>query len=80
MKELFLTTIMKPPDVGFVCLCPPIHLHLYLTKLIFELDCLLRTGSLQAAQTVKVKFEIDKKSNSKLNLVNYRFQKSSADQ
>ena len=33
---------------------------------------------MQATQAVKIKFEIDKKSISKINFVNNRFQKSSA--
>ena len=51
-------------------------------SLIFELVfffCLFQTAFLQATQAVKIKFEIDKKSSSKINFMNQRFQKSSAD-
>ena len=55
---------------------PPIHLHF-----IFEISslrnlflnlifCLFRTGFLQATQAVKIKFEIDKKSSSKIKFEN----------
>ena len=55
---------------------PPIYLHLifeisssrnWFLNLIF---CLFQTGVLQATQAVKIKFEIDKKSSSKIKFKN----------
>ena len=65
------------------CLCLSLNLFVLdsfkslFHEMDFELD--FWTWFLQATKAVKIKFEIDKKSSSKINLENTDFKKSSTD-
>ena len=78
LSEFFLSELRILQDFwqNFLSICTW-FLKFLVNEIDFELDFwnwffvyLFRTGFLQATQAVKIKFEIDKKSSSKINFLN----------